>query len=119
MNDNKQIIKLCPNFYKIIEFNPINGDTLSSSLINMYHNYIFSIDINNEADVNEVKELDAALAKYIDDYSFRREVQTKIKTITIKENSKELIKMIINFIIKLFASYEDYTTRVIYISRWI
>lgn len=119
MNDNKQIIKLCPNFYKIIEFNPIMGDEISSSLINMYHNYIFSININNEDEVNEIKELDAALAKYINDYQFRKEVQTKIKNITIKENNKDIVKMIVDFIIKLFASFEDYTTRVIYISRWI
>ena len=40
MNDNKQILKYCPNFYKIINFNPISGDELSEKIIKIYQEYI-------------------------------------------------------------------------------
>ena len=30
MSENKQILKYCPNFYKIINFNPLQEDALSS-----------------------------------------------------------------------------------------
>ena len=119
MNNNKQIIKYCPNFYRIINFNPILGDELTDKIIQMYQEYIFKVDINDEEAINEIKELDAAIAKYINDYSFRKEVQKRIVTVKIKQDCKDVIKYLMDFIIKLFTDYSDYTTRVIYISKWI
>lgn len=119
MSENKQILKYCPNFYKIINFNPIDGDDLSERIIHMYQDYIFTININDEAAVNEIKELDAAVSKYIDDYGFRKEVQRQISTIKVKKGTNDIIKFFIETIIKIFTNYEDYTTRVIYVSRWI
>ncbi|MBE6147970.1 MAG: hypothetical protein E7167_00445 [Firmicutes bacterium] len=119
MSENKQILKFCPNFYKIINFNPIMGDELTERIIRMYQEYIFRINIHNEDEVNEIKELDAAVAKYIDDYSFRKEVQRQIMSIKVKNDCKDIIKYFIDAIIRIFSTYEDYTTRVIYISRWI
>ena len=45
MYTNKQIIGLCPNFYKIIEFSPYEDDVISKKLIKLYQQYIFRIDI--------------------------------------------------------------------------
>ena len=45
MSDNKKIIKLCPNYYKIIEFNPIDEDDISDKIISIYKEYIFSINL--------------------------------------------------------------------------
>ena len=36
MYTNKQIIGLCPNFYKIIEFSPYEDDVISKKLIKLY-----------------------------------------------------------------------------------
>jgi len=119
MNDNKQILKYCPNFYKIINFNPISGDELSEKIIKIYQEYIFRVNIHNEDEVNEIKELDAAVSKYIDDYSFRKAVQEQILQIKVKKDCKDILKLFIDAIIKIFANYEEYTTRIIYISRWI
>lgn len=119
MNENKQILKFCPNFYKIINFNPISGDELTPRIIGMYQEYIFRANIHNEDEVNEIKELDAAVIKYINDYSFRKEVQEQILKSKVKNDCKDIIKHFIDIIIRIFANYEDYTTRVIYISRWI
>ena len=46
MNDNKKVLTYCPNFYKIIEFKPIEGDEITKSIIKMYKEYIFKVDIN-------------------------------------------------------------------------
>lgn len=119
MNQNKQIIALCPNFYRIIEFNPYEDDTLSKKLIKLYQQYIFSIDINNQEDVDSIQQLDHVISKYIDDYLFRKEMKKEIYKIRIKKDTKDVLKDFIKSIIKIFNNYEEYTTRVIYISKWI
>ena len=119
MSENKQILKYCPNFYKIINFNPLVEDQLSEKIIKIYQEYIFKINPNNEEDIKEVQELDAAVAKYINDYSFRREVQKEIVNVRVKNTCKDVLKFFIEAIIKIFTNYQDYTTRVIYVSRWI
>lgn len=119
MSENKQILKYCPNFYKIINFNPLQEDALSSKIIKIYQEYIFKIDPNNAEDLTEVKELDAAINKYINDYTFRTEVQKEIVKVRVKSTCKDVLKCFIEAIIKIFTNYQDYTTRVIYVSRWI
>lgn len=119
MYTNKQIIGLCPNFYKIIEFSPYEDDIISKKLIKLYQEYIFRIDINNPEDVENVINLDKVVSKYIDDYLFRKEMQKQIVQIRIKKDAKDILKEIIRSIIKIFDNYEEYTTRVIYISKWI
>ena len=119
MSGNKLILKYCPNFYNIINFHPIEGDELTEKIIHLYHEYIFQINIYNEDEANEIKELDSAIMKYIDDYSFRKEIQRQILQVKFKTTDKNIIKKFIDLILKIFANYEDYTTRVIYISRWI
>lgn len=116
---NKQIINLCPNFYKIIEFSPYEDDIVSKKLIKLYQEYIFRIDLSNREDVNSVIRLDYVISKYIDDYLFRKEMQKRILEIKLKKDTKDVLKDIIRSIIKIFDNYEEYTTRVIYISKWI
>ena len=119
MNKNKDIIKLCENYYQIINFHPLENDRITSSIIGLYQEYIFSININDEGSVNDVKELDKALYKYINDYSFRKDVKNVITTFKAKKDDPNLLKSFIDLILDTYANYEDYTTRVIYISRWI
>ena len=119
LNINKQIISYCPNFYKIIDFTPYEDDKISDKLIKLYQKYIFKIDINNEEDIESVRQLDKALNKYIDDYTFRKEMQKQIFSLRVRKDAVDMLKEIINYIIKIFDNYEEYTTRVIYISKWI
>lgn len=116
---NKQIISLCPNFYKIIEFSPYEDDIVSKKLIKLYQEYIFRIDIESKEDINSVIRLDYVISKYIDDYLFRKEMQKRILEIRVKKDTKDILRDIIRSIIKIFDNYEEYTTRVIYISKWI
>lgn len=119
MDTNKQILKYCPNFYKILNFTPYEDDKISDKLIKLYQKYIFKIDVNNPDDVESVKQLDHVISKYIDDYLFRKEMQKQILNIRIKKDASDILKEIIKSILKIFDNYEEYTTRVIYISRWI
>ena len=119
MDKNKQIIALCPNFYKIIEFRPYEEDVISTKLIKLYQEYIFRIDLDNPEDVESVIRLDKVVKKYIDDYLFRKEMQKQILEIRVKKDAKDILKEGIKSILKIFDNYEEYTTRVIYISRWI
>lgn len=119
MSDNKQILKHCPNFYKIINFNPLIEDTLTEKIIHMYKEYIFNIDLNNNDDIKCIKELDEAVAKYINDFSFRRQLQEEIVKVKVKTDCTDVLKFFVDQILKIFTNYQDVTTRVIYVSRWI
>ena len=119
MHTNKQIISLCPNFYKIIEFSPYEDDIISKKLVKLYQEYIFRIDINNPEDIENVINLDKVVSKYIDDYLFRKEMQKQILQIRVRKDAKDILKEIICSILQIFENYEEYTTRVIYISKWI
>lgn len=119
MNENKKILEYCPNYYDIINFEYLDGDSITSKIIEIYHNFIFKIDVKNIEELEEVKELDHVVYKYIEDYAFRKEMQKEIITIKGAIDTKEHFKDIIRQIIKIFDNYEEYTTRAIYISRWI
>ena len=119
MNTNKQILELCPNYYKILDFKPYEDDKISFKLIKLYRDYIFNIDLNNSDDVKSVQELDTVLNRYIEDYLFRKEMQKQVLTIKVRRDATNVVKEIIKSLIKIFYNYEEYTTRVIYISKWI
>ena len=46
-------------------------------------------------------------------------MQKQIVQIKVQRDAKDLLKEIIKSILRIFDNYEEYTTRVIYISRWI
>lgn len=119
MSENKQILKCCPNFYKIINFNPLVEDELSEKIIKIYQEYIFKVNINNSDEVEEITKLDEAVAKYINDFAFRKEVQRQIVKVKVKNNCTDILKFFIDAILNIFTTYQDFTTRVIYVSRWI
>ena len=52
--NNKEIIKHCPNFYRIINFEFFEVDKLTEKLIGVYEKFIFSIDAYNPSDLLEI-----------------------------------------------------------------
>ena len=77
MNKNKAILKHCPNFYKIIDFEYLEDDQLSERLVRVYHDFVFKVDLSNRVQVTKLEQLDVVLNKYIDDYFFRKELREK------------------------------------------
>ena len=63
-------------------------------------------------------KLDNVLASYIKDYLFRSTLRKEIMTVKVKKDNN-VLKNLVDIIIKIFTSYEEYTTRKIYISKWI
>lgn len=118
MNKNKQILKHCPNYYKIMDFEFYEDDKLSLKLLDVYEDYVFKVDIANKNQVVKLEQLDLILGKYIDDYFFRKELRSEMQKIRVRKD-EDILTAIVDWIIKVFDNYEVGYTRNIYFSRWI
>ena len=115
---NKEILNYCPNYYNIVNFDFKDSDLISEKLINIYKNFVFSINVENREEIEKVQELDRVLSNYIHDYLFRSTLQKEIVTVKVKRDTN-ILKSLVDSIINIFSNYEEYTTRKIYISKWI
>jgi len=118
MSNNREILNYCPNYYNIVNFDFREDDLISDKLINIYKNYVFSINIEDKEELKRVEELDRVLSNYVHDYLFRSTLQKEIITVKVKKDNN-ILKSLVDIIIKIFSNYEEYTTRKIYISKWI
>ena len=118
MKKNKVIINNCPNFYKIKNFDIEESDYVTDKLISVYEDYIFNIDIKNKESLDKVRELDLILGKYVDDYSFRKEIKQGVLNIKVVRGT-DIMESIVDALISLFQKYEEGYTRNIYFARWI
>ena len=118
MDKSKQIIENCPNFYKIVNFDYFEDDNFTASLIKIYRTFIFSVDPLNEEDLKKVIDLDMVLAKYIDDYVFRKTMKFELTQVRIT-NRENLLNNLVNSILGIFEKFEEGRTRNIYIARWL
>ena len=118
MDYSKQILDHCPNFYKIVNFDYFEDDNFTASLIKIYREYIFSVNPLDSENVKKVEQIDMILAKYIDDYIFRKTMKYELSQVRITDKN-DLIQKLINSILGIFDKYEEGKTRNIYIARWI
>ena len=119
MDKAKKVIALCQNYYKIVNFEYDDEDHISEKLINIYKDYLFKIDPNNADEVSTVKKMDEVLNKYIDDYVFRKEMTKELLKVRINKKCADILRAIVDSILAIFNHYQEYTTRNIYVSRWI
>lgn len=119
MDANKLVLKYCPNFNRIINLDYYEEDMVTERLINIYEKFIFSSDIDDVENVKMIREIDYVLGKYIDDYAFRKEMQVEIFRVKVRKSCKNILKAVVEGIIRIFYKYEEDSTRSIYISRWI
>lgn len=113
------VLKYCPNFYRIVNMDFQEGDNISTKLVDIYEDFVFKADVNNIEDINLIKNIDHVVGSYIDDYSFRNEMQNKLFTVKVKRTGKDILWSIVEAIIHIFDKYIEETTRKIYIARWI
>lgn len=118
MKNNKKVLIYCNNFHKIIDFDYPEDDYISSRLISVYQDYIFMADLSKPEEVNIIENLDKIIAKYIDDYFFRKELKNSLKELKVKKDEK-VLESIVKYVISTYNRYEEDFTRNIYISRWI
>ncbi len=118
MDNSKQILNHCPNFYKIVNFDYFEDDNFTASLIKIYREYIFSVNPLDSEKINKVEQIDMVLARYIDDYIFRKTMKYELTRVIITDKT-DLLQKLINSILGIFDKYEEGKTRNIYIARWI
>ena len=108
MNKNKQVLKHCPNFYKIMDFEYYEDDVLSEKIINVYHDFVFKVDINNKKSITKLEQIDFIINKYIDDYFFRKELKAEMSRIRIRKGQDILIGLSKYLIIMKLVILEIY-----------
>ena len=118
MDKNKVVLGYCKNFERIMNTDFLEGDNVSLQLVKIYKEFIFNIDINSEEDIENAREIDVVMGKYVEDYAFRKKLQEEMRTIKVKKGNN-IIKTIVESIINIFKTYELELTRKIYISKWI
>ena len=110
MEENKEVLRYCPNFHKIVNFDYLKEDKITAKLIRIYKDYIFGIDIQDEEALKEVKEFDYVLNRYIEDYDFRKELKKEIVHVKVKKSCTDILKAIVESIIHIFDKYVGITS---------
>lgn len=116
---NKKLLEYCPNFDKIINADFYEDDQITKKIIKIYEDFIFSVDLKDEAKVKKMANLDMLVAKYLDDYNFRIELQKSLAEIKVSSKIKDIVDYIVTTLISIFEAYKEGYTRKIYIPRWI
>lgn len=116
---NKEILKYCPDYYKIINNEILENDPVSIKLIQIFQEYTFSIDINNQEQKELLKSISNALNKYFEDGEFKKELINTISTLKIKTGIDNVLEYIVRKIVESYEKYLEYYTRNLYIPRWI
>ena len=65
--NNKVILKYCPDYYRIINEEFSELDTMSDKVIEIYQSFIFSIDINVKEELKLITQLNKRVCRYFDD----------------------------------------------------
>lgn len=117
--DNKKIISYCPNYYKIIneEFN--DDDIVTGKLIQIYSEFVFSINLNRKDEVETLQKINDAINKYFNTEDFRKELTKAIIEMKVKKDIDNILFYIVKCINKTYDNYLESYTRNIYIPRWI
>lgn len=118
MDKNREVLKHCPHFYTIINFEYYSDDMISEKLIDVYTRFIFSVDIEDSSSLKKVEKLDDVLFKYINDHCFRDQIQEDIMKIKVKRG-ENILDTIVCAIINFFEQYEKLCTRRIQVTRWL
>ncbi len=119
MEQNKEVLRYCPNFQRIINFKYNDNDLISEKLLAIYRDFIFKANVNDDNDKKMVQDFDYVLRKYTDDYIFRKELKKEIVNVKIKRSCSDILREIVKSVLVIFNQYMFNTTRKITIARWI
>ena len=117
--ENKIVLKYCKDYYRIINEEFSELDYMSSKVIQIYQNFIFSINVRNKAQLRKAIDLNTAVARYFDDREFRSLLNTFLTSLKVSKSETNVMGFISGEIIKEYEKYREGFTRNLYISRWI
>lgn len=107
------------HYDEIINSEFMDDDYFSIKLVEYYKNYIDSLDLSN-FDKERMINLDRAIYKYIDDYTFSKEFCSSIKPEAILENNfGKYLEQFFDYIIDFYDEYEQNIKTFISQTRWI
>ena len=116
---NKELLKYCPNYYKIVNEEFFEEDNISKKIIEIYTEYIFSIKYLNESTINKLTKFDKLINRYFDNSEFKEELSKGLLKIKVKNTETNVIDFIVDEFIKLEENYNEGYTRNVYIPKWI
>lgn len=114
-----KILKHCPHYDSIVNYEYEYGDNFSSKLIDWYRELIFAVNCNDEKQLQVVEALDNGLYLYVKDNQYKREFRKQLKLEDINLESKRLIKALIKKIIVFTSKYEQRRLMEFTSSIWI
>ena len=114
-----KILKHCPHYDSIVNYEYEYGDSFSSKLIDWYRELIFAVNPDDEKQLKVVEALDNGLYLYVKDNQYKREFRKQLKIEDIDLESKKLIKALIKKIIVFTSKYEHRTLMEFTSSIWI
>ena len=117
--ENKIVIKYCKDYFRIIneEFNEL--DFMSDKIIQIYQNYIFSVNTRNKSDLKRIVDLNQAVVRYFDDREFRSLLSNFLSCLKVSKKETNVLEYIVKEIIKEYEKYMEGYTRNLYIPRWV
>lgn len=115
----QKVLKYCPNFDSIVNYDYEYGDTLSSKLIDWYRDLVFSTDGNNEKQLTIISFIDKSLSMYVKDRRYKKGLSKILNVEDISLNNQSLIKELIKKIVLFTNNYEKKKVLEISSSKWI
>ena len=114
-----KILKHCPNYDHIVNYEYEYEDKISSSLIDWYRELIFAVNGEDEKQLLIVEALDKGLYLYVKDNRYKSEFKKILKLEEISLESKKLIKDLIKKIIVFTSKYEQKQIMEVTSAIWI
>lgn len=113
------VLKNCPNYDTIINYEYPYGDTLSKKLIDWYRELIFSADGTNENQLMLIRALDKSLYLYVKDNKYKRGLKKIIKDEELSFQNKSVIKDVIKKLIEYTNNYEKKEVLEVTVAKWL
>lgn len=117
--NNKVILKYCPDYYRIINEEFSELDYMSDKVIEIYQSFIFTVDINEKDQLKLISLLNKAICRYFDDREFKKMLISSLSTFKIPKSTKNVLRAIVDEIVKQYNKYMEGFTRNLYIPKWI
>ena len=115
----KKILKYCPYYDDIINYDIDYTDELSIDLIDWYKDLIFSCDGNDNNEMEIIKLIDKSMFLYVNSQEYRRGLKKIISIKDIDLNSDKKIKKLIKKILEYTNKYETLEVLNIEVNKWI
>lgn len=115
----KKILKCCPYYDEVINYDIDYTDELSFDLIDWYKDLIFSCNGDNEEEVKTINKIDKSMYLYVNNINYRKGLKKIINNRDIDLNSNRSRNKLIRKILYYTRRYEEAEILNITSSRWL